>query len=548
MVRILYMGIDLGITSQHEASVYDPERHEFVVKSHKFTQTFKGYTSLMERISKVADKDTEFVFCTEPTSNSWIPVCVFLVAKGHRVYRVTPQKASDLRKFFKKYHKSNNIDAKTLAKVPLVDEDMYPVYIPEKDIFSLQRYCKEMDRIESDIAKMKNRIQAVMQFAFPGLIGCFGDNKFTKVARAVYRKYINPHKIKSLGRKRLAVFLKNHTHGKVDEDLARKIYDAALSTIAIYQEAEKNGTMPIDYKVVQDEVNMELDRLEFNEKMAKGAEKKVKALYDKLDPYGIMKTESGFGNKVAPVVMAFTGDPDRFGNVRKFRSFSGNVPRSKASGNNKKKGLPITGAGCNLLKKYLHIAAEASRQVDLEDARFYAILSSRGLHHNQAITALANKKAGAAYALLKRKKAFERAEITLEEAIYRFRNLKGRVIPKELARALVMEKFPSKRKKKERAIKLNRGSLSRKRDNSSHIKSPLHRGVYHKKTKMSRKKSMEDSPLSKNPVDWKPFPVIENGRVISYADPPTHISAAMKDTMKKITAKAKIKQHNVLSQ
>ncbi len=543
MARRLYVGIDLGITSRHEAAVYDPETRNFVVKSHKFTQGIRGYRSLMKRIKNIADKNTEIIFCTEPTSTSWIPLCVFLVAKRYRVYRVTPQKASDLRKFYKRHHKSNNIDAKTLAKIALVDDDVYPVYIPEMDIFSLQRYCREMDRIECDISRIKNRLHTMVHFANPELLCCFGKNKFTRVARAVCRKYIDPHKIVSLGVKRLATFLENHAHGEVDNNLAQKIYESALSAIAIYQDAETNGMMPVDYEVIKYELNMEMDRLEYNEKMAKKAQEKVVSLYKELDPYGILKTEPGFGDRVAPVVLAFGGDVDRFGNIRKFKSFNGNVPRTKASGNKEKKGLPITGAGCNMLKKYLHMAAESGRRWDVEDARFHNRLIHRGLHHNQAVTALANRKAGVAYTLLKRKKAYERGEITLGEAIYQFRDLNGIDIPKEMARRLVLQKFPSKRKKKERAIKLNQGSLShQKRDNSSHIKSPLHRGLYHKKSRMSRKNSTEDSPL------WKPFPVIENGRVISYADPPTHISAAMEDTVKKITARARIKQHSALSQ
>lgn len=537
MTRILHIGMDLGITSQHEAAVYDPAKQQFVVKSIKFNQTFEGYMTLIEQIGKVSDKDTKLVFCTEPTSTAWIPVCVFLVARGYTVYRVTPQKAFDLRKFFKRHHKSNNIDARTLAKIPLIDEDMYPVYIPERDIFSLRRYCKQMDRIEQEIAGLKTRIPTIVHIANQQLVSCFNDNKFTRVAIAVYRRYINPHKIVSLGVKRLAIFLKNHTHGAVDENLAQKIYDTALSAIAIYSEAEKKGMMPADYEVLQDEINVELDILKFNEKKAKETKKKVSSLYEKIDPYGIMKTEPGFGDTIAPVILAFGGDVDRFKNIRKFGSFCGAVPRTKASGDKEKKGLPITGAGCNMLKKYLHIAAETGRRWDVEDARFYDILMARGHHHNQAITAIANKKARVAYTLAKRKKAYERGEITLEEAIYRFRDLNGRNISKEMARKIILQKFPSKREKKERANKLKQGSLPRQRQgNSSHINSPLQRGLYRRKSKMSRKKMREDSPL------WEPFPVVdEDGRVISYANPLASYREVAKHVLKDIENRMRIK-------
>jgi hypothetical protein len=46
---------------------------------------------------------------------------VFFSARGHTVFRVSSQKAADLRRFLSRHAKSNGIDADTLARLPLFD-------------------------------------------------------------------------------------------------------------------------------------------------------------------------------------------------------------------------------------------------------------------------------------------------------------------------------------------------------------------------------------------------------------------------------------------
>jgi len=57
----------------------------------------------------------------EPTGPAWLPIAVFFASRGHAVFRVSSQKASDLRKFFSKHAKTNGIDADTLARLGIVD-------------------------------------------------------------------------------------------------------------------------------------------------------------------------------------------------------------------------------------------------------------------------------------------------------------------------------------------------------------------------------------------------------------------------------------------
>lgn len=108
-----------------------------------------------------------------------------LTSRGHKVFIVSPQKVAALRRYYKKHTKSDRIDSRVLAKLPLVDsENLNELYLPNSTIGAINGYCKHRAKIAEAIGSRKSRIQAIFTSVNPKLFECFSDNKFTKVARA----------------------------------------------------------------------------------------------------------------------------------------------------------------------------------------------------------------------------------------------------------------------------------------------------------------------------------------------------------------------------
>ena len=83
----------------------------------------------------------------EPTGPAWLPVAVYFLQRGHRVYRVSSAKASALRRFLSRHAKSNGIDADTLARLPLMDPaGLQPLELPEAARAELERRVRATDR------------------------------------------------------------------------------------------------------------------------------------------------------------------------------------------------------------------------------------------------------------------------------------------------------------------------------------------------------------------------------------------------------------------
>ena len=99
-MKKLYVGIDLGIKDRHRASVYDPQENRYLDNSFDFGIDFAGFVYLWERGQRHVSEgeEVELNFVMEPTSLAWMPLSCYLVPRGHKVYRVTPQQSSDFRK------------------------------------------------------------------------------------------------------------------------------------------------------------------------------------------------------------------------------------------------------------------------------------------------------------------------------------------------------------------------------------------------------------------------------------------------------------------
>jgi transposase len=432
------VGIDLAMNSFHNAAIMEWGGH-FHCKSFRFKTSKEGIEALLKR----AEHDSyELTFIMEPTGMAWVPLATAFMTRGHKVYLVSPQKASDLRKYYKKHTKTDRVDAQVLARLLIVDPDgLNEFRLSPAKLTSLERYSKQRDKIVSSISGRKARIQSIIAAVIPDLMKVFGSDKFTKTSRNILREFTNPFKVEKLGLKGLKKHLSKHSDNKAEEGLVEKVYRTCKEACEVYREAYKTGRMPFDYEQIQQEINTELDLMEFEESKVIEIQDKMKALYKEIDPEGILKTIKGIGEVNAAAIVGATGEAERFRNVRAYKAYCGLIPKKKQSSDKDKKGLSVRKNADWLLKKTYYMAAETARRWDVEFAAFYKRLRDRGLHHNQAMCALANKLSARVFALMKRINMVRQGTINAEQAVYNMRDMNGNTISATMARQIIEEQY-----------------------------------------------------------------------------------------------------------
>ena len=122
-----------------------------------------------------------------------------------------------------------------------------------------------------------------------------------------------------------------------------------------------------------------------------------------MDPAGLARSLPGLADVGGPALAACMGDPARFGNGKRFRSFTGLTPKASETGETDRKGQPMSKAGSSLLRTTLVRAADTARKQDPQLARIYYLqMTERGKDHLGALCVVAACLAERAWTVMRR--------------------------------------------------------------------------------------------------------------------------------------------------
>jgi transposase len=113
------IGIDLAVQSVHKAIVADAQGY-YLTPVLRFQTHVRDLAQLLAR-ARADAPDSELQVVMEPTSMAWFPIAVYLAHQRVTVYLVNAQQVADLRRYYKRHAKSGRIDARVLARLPLVN-------------------------------------------------------------------------------------------------------------------------------------------------------------------------------------------------------------------------------------------------------------------------------------------------------------------------------------------------------------------------------------------------------------------------------------------
>jgi transposase len=365
----------------------------------------------------------------EPTGMAWFPIAVFFARHGVPVFLVNSQEVADLRRYYQRHAKSDRIDARVLVRLPLVNpEKLHRLHLSPATTLACQRACKQLDRLDSQIVALKNRLEALDRFAWPGLERQVFAAPFAPATRWFRRHWYDPRTVRQAGAERIQRdWQASGLDPNDDGSWSSRLVKLAGEVLAIY-----GADSPyLDFAELQAEVRRDQSWLEEVEQRHHQLRMEVvRPLYRTIHPSRMLETLKGVGQDSAAVYASFVGDVERFASVREFRGWSGLVPASAQSGGSEAKGQHITQAGPDLVKKYAFLDAESARQWDPQIAAvYYTQMVQRGKHHNQAVCACATHLLDRVLAVLR------------TEQPYELRDVDGTPVSVAQARAIVLERY-----------------------------------------------------------------------------------------------------------
>jgi len=388
------VGIDLGIASAHTVRVLDGEGT--VVAKRKAWPTVESLSAAEAAALAGCPAVTRLEVVIEPTGPAWLPIAVFFCARGHQVFRVSSQKAADLRRFLSRHAKSNGIDADTLARLPLFDPaGLRPLQLPGAERAALDRRVRATDRLTRAGAEHKRRIKDLTRQLLP-MSPLSSDLGAADLA--VLERYADPRALARAGQARLATLITEASRNHQGAGRARQWLDAAQASLQLYA-----GHPAIDFTGLAAEIATEVRLLRAiqAELAVHAAERETR--YRQADPAGLARTLPGLAEVGGPALVACMGDPARFRTGKRFRSFTGLTPKASETGETDRKGQPMSKAGSSLLRTTLVRAADTARKQDPQLARLYhQQMTQRGKDHLGALCVVAASLAERAWTVMRR--------------------------------------------------------------------------------------------------------------------------------------------------
>jgi len=389
------VGIDLGIASAHTVRVLDGGGRE--VCRRRCEPTAVSLVVIEQAALVGASAGTRLEVVIEPTGPAWLPIAVFFSARGHAVYRVSSQKAADLRRFLSRHAKSNGIDADTLARLPLIDpQGLRVLELPQAARAALDRRVRACDRLTMQAAEHKVRLRDLVRQLMP-LTPLTGD--IGQADLAVLEQWADPRELLRLGQARLTTVIVTASRNHQGAARARVWLTSAEAAVELYADHPA-----VAFADLAAEVATEVRLIRAIEaELAIHAEERETA-YRWADPGQLARTLPGLGEVGGPALAAVIGEAARFPTGAHFKSYLGLSPRASETGETDRKGQPMSKAGSRLLRATLVRAADHARKQDPQLAKIYYVqMVERGASHLKALCVVAARMAERAWAVMNRR-------------------------------------------------------------------------------------------------------------------------------------------------
>ena len=311
-----------------------------------------------------------------------MPLTAWFRRQGATVVMVPPEQSADLRSYYAKHTKSDRLDSRLLARVPL----LHPEGLHTADRLGPGESLRRAVKLRSNLVKRRSsiltRIDALLELLGPAWYAALGADLANKTPLQFLAHYADPHQVRRLGRARLGRFLSRHSRGAWGEERADRLLAAANETLALWVD-------DLDFPDLADDIAIEARLALRLTAEIKELEQRISVLLTNADPAGILRSVPGMGPVLAAQILGRLGDPSRFASLAAIRSYAGLVPGLDASGVSSRQSRP-TKSGDACLREALFMAAEQARRADPTlAAKYHRLMTVSGKHHNSALCHIA---------------------------------------------------------------------------------------------------------------------------------------------------------------
>ena len=387
--KVLIATVDGG-KDKHYGYYRCPDATE--CKAFDFWNNGRGFQEFWERISSAARTNglEEIIVGFESTGPYMEPLVQFLrSSKGVRLVQVNPMHTKRLKEL------TGNSPLKTDRKDPKVIADIIElghaltVVIPEGPAAELRRLTQARERTIESRTRLFNQLQSLLVISFPEFLQVMTDVK-TASAQHLLRHYPTAEEIVALGETSLATLLRKVSRGKLREDRARALFEAAGESVGV-QEGRSSMLL---------EIRLMLETIASYDRFIDSVETEMVRHLEQIPYSRVILSLKGIGPVTAAGLIGEVGDFTKFSTISEVMKLAGFDLYEVSSGKHRGK-LRISKRGRPLMRKLLYLAALSTVRKGGVMHEWYQRALGRGMIKTKALVAVSRKLLGIIFALVR---------------------------------------------------------------------------------------------------------------------------------------------------
>ena len=384
--KTMIAALDIGKTA-HYAYFRAPNGKD--IKPFPFYNFRKSFNEFWTKLCqfKREHKLEDIVVGFESSGPYAEPLFHYLRKKPVKLVQINPMHSKRIKEL------TGNSPNKTDKKDPRVIADVISLghaltlVVPEGPAAQLRRLSQARERALKRRTAAINQLQDLIFIIFPEFLAIM-NNISTKTASYLIKKYPTPESIVALGIESLAVIVKRVSRGKLKQQRAEEIFNAAQNSIGI-SEGKRSILLEVEYLISQ---------IGADSRFIVNLEEQMEDYLEKI-PYSYsLLSIKGMGTVTVAGLIGEVGDFKKFNTISEIMKLAGLDLYEISSGKHKGQ-CRISKRGRSLMRKLLYFASINAVKSNGIMHEPYQQMLSRGKPKMKALIAISRKLLRIAFAL-----------------------------------------------------------------------------------------------------------------------------------------------------
>lgn len=350
--------------------------------------------AILEVIGAVLARAQQVVWAVDITGTAAGLLLALLAAHGQQARYVPGRTVNRMSVAYRGEAKTDARDAYVIAETVRHRSDLQEVEVATALVTELRLLVAHRTDLVSDRVRLVNRLRDVLSGYFPALERAF-DYSNTRGALVLLTGYQTPAAIRGRGHARLVAWLAKRKVRSADQ----------VATGALLAAQAQYTTVP-GQDVAADIVADLAAQILATDSRISVLEARIRETFRAHPQAEIIESLPGMGPILGAELIAAAGDLSAYANAGRLASAAGLVPVPRDSGR-RTGNLHRPMRYSRKLRRVFYLSAQSAMMREGPNRDFYLKKRGEGVHHVQAIIALARRRVDILWALLRDDRTFQ---------------------------------------------------------------------------------------------------------------------------------------------